>query len=66
MKQLKKLKAKMKLLYLFLIPILTNCTIGTNDSFCLLYTPLLPSINDTKETIQHLNIYYELYEMECK
>ena len=65
-KFLKKLIQKIKLkLGLPLLLILPSCTPVISDSFCLIYEPILPSKNDTLETKQHLNIYYELYKEEC-
>lgn len=65
-KFLKKLAQKPKLKnVLLLLLLLPSCSHEISDSFCFIYEPLLPSKNDTLKTQQHLNIYYELYELEC-
>ena len=66
-KSLKRLaqKPKLKNVLLLLLLLLPSCSLEICDSFCFIYEPLLPSKNDTLKTQQHLNIYYELYELEC-
>lgn len=65
----KKLGTRTKIVVFALNLICLNaggCTtaIGTN-SFCDVYEPLLPSRQDTEETIRHLKLYADLYDEVC-